>query len=115
MAYDTPCMHEVVLTDRNQREHGVSTMDIAKRLIDKGFHPPTVYFPLVVPHAIMVEPTETEALQELDSFVAAMHEIAAEAADAPELLQGAPHNPVRGRLDEVAAAKKPRLRYDFDD
>ncbi len=115
VAYDTPCMHEVVLTDRNQREHGVSTMDIAKRLIDKGFHPPTVYFPLVVPHAIMVEPTETEALQELDSFVAAMHEIAAEAADAPELLQGAPHNPVRGRLDEVAAAKKPRLRYDFDD
>jgi glycine dehydrogenase subunit 2 len=115
VAFDTPCMHEVVLTDRALKEHGVVTMDVAKRLIDKGFHPPTVYFPLVVPHAIMVEPTETESLQELDSFVTAMMEIAAEAAENPALLTGAPHNPVRRRLDEVAAAKKPRLRYDFEE
>ena len=113
VAFDTPCMHEVVLTDRSLREHGVVTMDIAKRLIDKGFHPPTVYFPLVVPHAIMVEPTETESLQELDSFVDAMMEIATEAASSPELLTEAPRAPVRRRLDEVAAAKRPRLRYEF--
>ncbi len=113
VAFDRPCMHEVVLTDRRQREHGVVTLDIAKRLIDKGFHPPTVYFPLVVPHAIMIEPTETECLQELDSFVHALQEIAAEAAEQPELLTGAPHHPVRRRLDEVAAAKKRVLRYDF--
>ncbi|MFH1468719.1 MAG: aminomethyl-transferring glycine dehydrogenase subunit GcvPB [Pseudomonadota bacterium] len=113
VAFDRPCMHEVVLTDRHQRDHGVQTMDIAKRLIDKGYHPPTVYFPLVVPHAIMVEPTESESLAELDGFVAAMEEIAREAAEDPELLLAAPHLSFRRRLDEVAAAKNPVLTYPF--
>jgi glycine dehydrogenase subunit 2 len=113
VAFDRPCMHEVVLTDKHQREAGVQTMDIAKRLIDKGYHPPTVYFPLVVPHAIMVEPTESESLQELDGFVAAMEQIAREAAEQPELLHGAPHLSFRRRLDDVAAAKNPVLTYTF--
>jgi glycine dehydrogenase subunit 2 len=113
VAYDRPCMHEVVLTDKLQRDHGVQTMDIAKRLIDLGYHPPTVYFPLVVPHAIMVEPTESESLAELDGFVAAMEQIAREAVEDPGLLLGAPHVSFRRRLDEVAAAKSPVLTYPF--
>ncbi len=115
VAFDRPCMHEVILTDRLQRAAGVQTMDIAKRLIDYGYHPPTVYFPLVVPHAIMVEPTETESLDELDAFVAAMEAIAQEAQEDPELLHQAPQRAVRRRLDEVRAVKKPQLRYEFGD
>jgi glycine dehydrogenase subunit 2 len=119
-AYDLPfdrlCMHEFVVSARTlKREHGASALDVAKRLMDYGFHPPTVYFPLVVPEALMIEPTETEAKETLDAFCDALVEIAREAADEPELLKEAPHNrPVR-RLDEVRAVKQPVVRYLFED
>jgi len=117
-AYDLPyerlCMHEFVLSARAlKKEHGISALDVAKRLMDYGFHPPTVYFPLVVPEALMIEPTESEAKETLDAFIDAMRAIAREAAEEPELLRDAPHDrPVR-RLDEVRAAKQPVLRYAF--
>ena len=119
-AYDLPfdrlCMHEFVLSARNlKREHGVTALDVAKRLMDYGFHPPTIYFPLVVPEALMIEPTETETKERLDEFVEAMRSIAAEATASPETLKDAPlTRPVR-RLDEVKAAKQPVVRYAFDD
>ena len=92
----------------------MSALDVAKRLMDYGFHPPTIYFPLVVPEALMIEPTETEAKETLDAFVEAMLAIAREAAEDPDAVHGAPHDrPVR-RLDEVRAAKQPVLRYRFD-
>jgi glycine dehydrogenase subunit 2 len=109
LAYDRLCMHECVFSDAFQQAHGVSTLDIAKRLIDYGFHPPTVYFPLVVPGAIMVEPTETESKEDLDRFVDALRDIAKEARENPDVLHAAPSLSKRGRLDEVAAARKPRL------
>ncbi len=101
-------MHEFVLSARTlKREHGITALDVAKRLMDYGIHPPTVYFPLVVPEALMIEPTETEPKERLDDFVDAMRAIAREAAESPELLKEAPHGrPVR-RLDEVRAAKQP--------
>ena len=116
LPYDRLCMHEFVLSARNlKREHGITALDVAKRLMDYGIHPPTVYFPLVVPEALMIEPTETEPKERLDGFVDAMLAIAHEAAESPELLKDAPHGrPVR-RLDEVRAAKHPVLRYLFDD
>jgi glycine dehydrogenase subunit 2 len=89
----------------------VRALDIAKRLIDLGFHPPTVYFPLTVPEALMIEPTETETLETLDAFAEAMLQIAREAEQSPDLLHGAPHNTPVGRLDEVAAAKALNLRW----
>lgn len=106
-AYDRMCMHECVLTaQRYKTEYGVRAFDIAKRLIDYGFHPPTVYFPLIVPEALMIEPTETESVETLDAFVNALHRIAEEARENPELLHEAPHHtPVR-RLDEAKAAKE---------
>ncbi len=104
-------MHECVLTDRKQHEHGVTAADIAKRLMDYGFHPPTIYFPLVVSGALMIEPTECESLAGLDSFVEAMLRIAAEAERDPEKVTGAPHNTLVQRLDEVRAARRPRLRW----
>ncbi|MBX5491004.1 MAG: aminomethyl-transferring glycine dehydrogenase subunit GcvPB [Chloroflexi bacterium] len=111
VAYERPCMHEVVLSGRRQKARGVRTLDIAKRLIDYGFHPPTIYFPLVVDEALMIEPTETETKATLDAFVAAMAAIAREASDQPELLRAAPHaTPVR-RLDEATAARQPVLRW----
>jgi glycine dehydrogenase subunit 2 len=112
LPYDRLCMHEFVLSARSlKREHGVTATDVAKRLMDFGFHPPTVYFPLVVPEALMIEPTESEAKETLDAFVDAMLEIAREAVDEPELVKGAPYGcPVR-RLDEVRAVKHPILRY----
>ncbi len=111
LAYDRPCMHEFVISAKNQNAYGVTAMDIAKRLIDLGIHPPTVYFPLIVRESIMVEPTETESKSTLDAFAAAMTQIADEAASQPELLKQAPHNtPVR-RLDEVKAAREPVLTY----
>ena len=85
LAYDRPCMHECVFSDKLQQTHKVSTLDIAKRLMDYGFHPPTVYFPLVVPGAIMIEPTETESKETLDLFIEAMLAIAAEAREKPDL------------------------------
>jgi glycine dehydrogenase subunit 2 len=119
-AYDLPfdrlCMHEFVLSARPlKREHGVTALDVAKRLMDYGFHPPTVYFPLVVPEALMIEPTETEAKETLDAFCDAMLAIAREAAESPELLKDAPHDRPVGRLDEVKAAKRVVVRYGFDE
>jgi glycine cleavage system P protein (glycine dehydrogenase) subunit 2 len=119
-AYDLPfdrlCMHEFVLSARAlKREHGITATDVAKRLMDYGFHPPTIYFPLVVPEALMIEPTETEAKETLDAFVDAMVAIAREAADDPDVLRQAPHaRPVK-RLDEVRAAKRAVVKYGFDE
>ncbi|MGH2443784.1 MAG: aminomethyl-transferring glycine dehydrogenase subunit GcvPB [Chloroflexota bacterium] len=110
-AYPGTSMHEVVLTGRELRKHGVRTLDVAKRLMDYGFHPPTVYFPLVVDEALMIEPTETENKATLDAFVAAMRAIAMEAAENPEKVRGAPHTTELGRLDEVRAARRPDLRW----
>jgi glycine dehydrogenase subunit 2 len=116
LPFDRLCMHEFVLSARRlKREHGASALDIAKRLMDYGFHPPTIYFPLIVPEALMIEPTETETKETLDAFADAMLAIAHEAAEQPELLKEAPHNrPVR-RLDEVKAAKRAIVRYRFED
>ena len=94
-----------------QEEYGVSTLDIAKRLMDYGFHPPTIYFPLIVHGALMVEPTDTESRQEIDGFIEAMKQIAKEAKENPDLLHSAPHNTKVGRLDEVRAARSPILRW----
>jgi glycine dehydrogenase subunit 2 len=111
LPYDRTCMHEFVLSARRQRQHGVRALDIAKRLIDYGYHPPTIYFPLVVEEAMMIEPTETESKETLDAFAEAMLRIADEAREQPDLLHDAPHEtPVR-RLDEVTAARKPNIRY----
>jgi glycine dehydrogenase subunit 2 len=104
-------MHEVVFTDKRQARKGVHTLDIAKRLIDYGFHPMTIYFPLIVSGAMLIEPTESVGRQELDQFIEAMHSIAAEAVADPELVLNAPHNTRIGRLDEAAAARKPVLRW----
>ena len=115
LAYDEPCMHECIFTDRLQQKNGVSTLDIAKRLLDYGFHPPTIYFPLVVSGALMIEPTETEAPETLDEFIAAMIAIAREARETPDLVKNAPQStPVR-RLDEAKAARKPVLRWERPD
>ena len=112
IAYPERCMHECVFTDRLQQKRHVSTLDIAKRLLDYGFHPPTIYFPLVVSGALMIEPTETESRETLDAFIDAMTSIAREAEENPDLLKTAPHStPVR-RLDEARAARKPVLRWE---
>jgi glycine dehydrogenase subunit 2 len=119
-AYDLPfdrlCMHEFVLSARNlKRDHGITALDVAKRLMDYGHHPPTIYFPLIVPEALMIEPTETEAKETLDEFCAAMLAIAREAGEESKLLKDAPHHrPVR-RLDEVKAAKLAIVKYGFDE
>ncbi len=104
-------MHEVVFSDGIQEQKGVKTGDIAKRLIDYGFHPYTVSFPLVVHGAIMIEPTESESLEELDLLVDAMKSIAREAEEDPEFVRNAPHTTRVKRLDETAAARKPILRW----
>ena len=111
LPYKLPCMHEVVFSDARQKKFGVNTMDIAKRLIDYGFHPYTTAFPLIVPGAMMIEPTESESKEECDLFIEAMRAIAEEAATNPELVKTAPHSTRVGRLDEVAAARKPILRW----
>ncbi|HEY2645425.1 MAG TPA: aminomethyl-transferring glycine dehydrogenase subunit GcvPB [Candidatus Acidoferrales bacterium] len=111
LPFSSPSMHEVVFSDARQKKNGVNTMDIAKRLIDYGFHPYTTAFPLIVPGAMMIEPTESESKQECDLFVDAMRSIAAEAATNPEIVRTAPHSTKVGRLDEVAAARKPVLRW----
>jgi glycine dehydrogenase subunit 2 len=112
LPYDRVCMHEFVLSGgRQKREHGVRTLDVAKRLLDYGFHPPTVYFPLLVEEALMIEPTETEPLGALEAFAEAMLAIAEEAEKDPEIVKGAPYTtPVR-RLDEARAAREPVLRW----
>jgi len=109
LAFDRPCMHECVFSDKLQKEHKVSTLDIAKRLMDYGFHPPTIYFPLVVSGALMIEPTETESKEELDLFIEALERIANEATKEPELLREAPHKSKGKRMDETAAARHPCL------
>jgi glycine dehydrogenase subunit 2 len=109
--YDRLNMHEVIFSDHKQNEYGVTTLDIAKRLIDLGFHPPTIYFPLIVHGALMVEPTESEGLDELDRFVEAMLQIAEEARTNPDLLKKAPVTTRRSRFDEATAARKPILKW----
>ncbi|TYS40183.1 aminomethyl-transferring glycine dehydrogenase subunit GcvPB [Bacillus infantis] len=111
LPFDRHCKHEFVLSGKRQKKLGVRTLDIAKRLLDFGYHPPTIYFPLNVEECIMIEPTETESKETLDSFIEAMIQIAKEAEENPEIVQEAPHTTVIGRLDETLAARKPVLRY----
>jgi len=110
LPYDRPCMHECVFNDAKQEQFGVSTLDIAKRLIDNGVHPPTIYFPLVVPGALMIEPTESECKEDIDRFIDTLKTIAAEARENPDALHAAPVNTKVKRLDETLAARKPCLR-----
>ena len=109
LAYDRPCMHECVFSDKHQEAHKVSTLDIAKRLMEYGFHPPTIYFPLVVHGAIMVEPTETESKETIDAFIDTMKTIAQEAQKSPERFHDAPQTTKVRRLDETGAARNPCL------
>ncbi len=111
LPFDRHCKHEFVLSGNRQKKLGVRTLDIAKRLLDFGYHPPTIYFPLIVEECMMIEPTETESKETLDAFIDAMLQIAKEAEENPEIVQEAPHNTVVGRLDETLAARKPVLRY----
>jgi glycine dehydrogenase subunit 2 len=112
VAYDRSCMHEFVLSGRRQKAaHGVRTLDIAKRLLDFGIHPPTIYFPLIVEEAIMIEPTETESKATLDHFASVLRQIARECEETPDVVRSAPTQQVVGRLDEVTAARKPILRW----
>ena len=116
LPYDRLSKHEVVFSGRRQkREHGVTTLDIAKAILDHGIHPPTIYFPLIVEEALMVEPTETESLETLDRFVDVMHGIAEQAKTDPEAIRRAPTTTPVGRLDEAAAARRPDLRHVFAD
>ena len=109
-------MHEFVVSARGlKREHGVTALDVAKRLMDYGYHPPTIYFPLIVAEALMIEPTETETRETLDAFCDAMLAIAREAADDPQVLKNAPHTRPVARLDEAEAAKRLLVRYGFAD
>jgi glycine dehydrogenase subunit 2 len=111
LRYDGPSLHECVFSDRTLVDKGVTTLDVAKRLLDYGFYAPTIYFPLVVRGALMIEPTETESKETLDEFCDAMLAIADEAAREPALLRDAPHRTFRRRLDETAAARRPKLRW----
>jgi glycine dehydrogenase subunit 2 len=111
-AQDRPCMHEVVLTGKRlKQETGVKTLDVVKRLMDYGYHAPTIYFPLIVEECMLIEPTETESRETMDGFIAAMKAIVAEAHSDPELVKSAPHHTQLGRLDEVTAAREPKLRW----
>jgi len=113
LPYDVPSMHECVFTDKNQEIKHISTLDVAKRLIDYGYHPPTIYFPLVVNGALMIEPTETESKETLDRFIDAMISIAAESKKEPDVLKNAPKKPRITRVDEVMAARKPVLKWSY--
>ncbi len=108
--YASDCMHEAIFSHKKQSPTGVHTLDIAKRLIDYGFHPMTIYFPLVVDGAMLIEPTESVGRQDLDAFIEAMKDIDREAQENPQLVIDAPHSTRIGRLDEAAAARKPVLR-----
>lgn len=107
-------MHEFVLSANKQRKDGVRALDIAKRLLDYKFHPPTIYFPLIVPEALMIEPTETETKETLDTFADALIKISEEAKTNKDMVLHAPHTTPVKRLDEVKAAREPKLRYNFD-
>ena len=109
--YDRTCMHEFVISGLPQRHKGVRTLDIAKRLIDFGIHPPTIYFPLIVEECLLIEPTETESIETLDTFVEAMLQIAREVEEQPEVVRTAPHTAPVTRLDEATAARSPNLRW----
>jgi glycine dehydrogenase subunit 2 len=109
LPYNRRCTHEFVLSSRKFGEK--SALNIAKRLLDYGFHPPTIYFPLIVHEALMIEPTETESKETLDRFAAALRSIANEIKENPDIVKGAPYTKLVGRLDEVAAARKPNLRW----
>ncbi len=111
LAYESPSLHECVFSDKNQLQHGVSTLDIAKALIDYGFHPPTIYFPLIVKGALMIEPTETETKKTLDKFIEAMKDIAKRTKEDPKSLHHTPLKSKVSRLDETLAARKPKLRW----
>ena len=111
LPYDRICMHECVLSGQKQKDKGVSTLDIAKRLLDFGYHPPTIYFPLIVSEALMIEPTESESKETLDIFIDVLRGIAEEVDRDPDVIRSAPHNTVVGRLDEVLAARSPVLRW----
>lgn len=111
--FEGPCKHEFVLSGSRQKAHGVRTLDMAKRLIDFGIHPPTIYFPLIVDECLMIEPTECESKETLDRFIEVMKQVAHEAQTQPEFVQAAPHHTIVGRLDEVTAARTPVLRYNF--
>jgi glycine dehydrogenase subunit 2 len=111
LKYDAPTLHEVVFSDKKQVAHGVHNMDMAKRLMDYGFHPPTISFPLIVHGALMIEPTETEGKPGLDAFVSAMKQIAREAEEDPQIILQAPHTTPVQRVDEVGAAKNLILRW----
>jgi glycine dehydrogenase subunit 2 len=115
LPYPAHPMHEFVLSAARQKAQGCRALDIAKRLLDYGFHAPTIYFPLIVDEALMIEPTETETKATLDAFADALLAVAAECAESPEHVCEAPHNAYAARLDEVLAARKPELRYDFND
>ncbi len=112
LKYPSATLHECVFSDKLQKEHGVQNIDIAKRLIDFGLHPPTMSFPLVVHGALMIEPTETESKADLDEFILAMKTIAREAAETPDVVKSAPHDSYVGRLDETGAARNPVLRWE---
>ena len=109
LPFDRPCMHECVFSDKNQTPDHITTLDMAKRLMDYGFHPPTIYFPLVVQGAIMVEPTETESKEDIDRYIEAFKAIVDEAKHDPDLLHQAPQKCKVRRLDETTAARKPCL------
>ena len=111
LKYDRSCMHEFVLSAKPLGKFGVKALDVAKSLIDRGYHPPTIYFPLIVEEALMVEPTETESVETLDGFAEAMIEIAAEAARDPVRVKTAPHTTETSRLDEVRAVRQPNIRW----
>ena len=112
--FDRTCMHEVLFSDESLAEFGIKTNDIAKRLMDYGFHPMTVYFPLVVQGAMLIEPTESETKENLDEFCEAMIAIAKEAKENPELVSSAPHFAFRKRVDELRAQKQAKLRWSRD-
>jgi len=112
LKYTTPTLHECVFSDKFQKEFGVSNLDIAKRLIDLGVHPPTMSFPLIVHGALMIEPTETESKRDLDMFIEAMKQIAREAKENPGILKSAPHDSYVRRLDETAAARNPIVKWE---
>jgi glycine dehydrogenase subunit 2 len=112
--FDRHCKHEFVLSGKRQKKKGIRTLDIAKRLLDFDYHPPTIYFPLIVEECLMIEPTESESKETLDQFIDAMIQIAREVEETPEVVLEAPHNTVVKRMDETMAARKPILRYKRD-
>lgn len=111
LPYDRVCMHEFIITPKNLKDYGIHTLDIAKRLLDYGYHPPTIYFPLIVEEAMMIEPTETESLETLEQFAQVMIQIAEEVKQDAEMVKNAPHDTLVTRLDETGAARKPDLRW----